>query len=108
MLEELELLITTIQKEYQILFDDWKDSYLYKPLNQKDVKVKDIKENNDILRIILNYRLFINEKYLDLAYIFKELKLTSVVNSRVKAQNSIEYKFKNYMTEQHELRRGIN
>ena len=102
MLEELDRLIIFIQQEYNKLFDEWKQSNLYEPINQKNKLVKDIKNDNNILNIILNYRLFINENHLDLKLGFNELDLKNEVNSRVKAQNSIEYKINNYMTEKHE------
>ena len=68
--------------------------------------VKNIKNNEKLLKIILDYRLFINENHLDLKFKFDELELNSEINSRVKAQNSIEYKIANYMTEKHEYRRS--
>lgn len=103
MLEELDKLIIFIIKEYNRLFEEWKQSNLYLPINQKNKLVKDIKIDNDILNSILNYRLFINENHLDLKLGFDKLNLNNEVNSRVKAQNSIEYKINNYMTEKHEF-----
>ena len=102
MLEELDALIIFINQEYNRLYDEWKKSDLYIYLHQKNKLVKDIKDNNNILNAILNYRLFINEKHVDLKLAFNQLHLRSEVNSRVKAQNSIEYKINNYMSEKHE------
>lgn len=102
MLEELDKLLVFIQQKYDDLLKEWKKSDLYKPINQKKILVKDINKNNDILNTILNYRSFINEKNLDLKIAFNALKLKNEINTRVKAQNSIEYKINNYMTGKHE------
>ena len=101
MLEDLDKLIIFINQEYNELYEKWKQSNLYMPINQKNILVKNIKEDKNILDSILNYRLFINENHLDFKIALDELNLTSEVNSRVKAQNSIEYKINNYMSEKH-------
>ena len=102
MLEDLEKLIIFIQQQYKRLYTEWKKSNLYEPIHQKKILVKDINNDNDILNTILNYRSFINDKSLDLKIAFNNLRLNSEVNTRVKAQNSIEYKISNYMSEKHE------
>lgn len=101
MLEELDVLIIFIEQEYKRLSNKWKKSDLYEEINQKKKLVKDIEHDNNILTTILNYRLFINENHLDIKLEFNRLNLKSEVNSRVKAQNSIEYKISNYMTNKH-------
>ncbi len=101
MLEELDVLIIFIEQEYKRLSNKWKKSDLYEEINQKKKLVKDIEHDNNILTTILNYRLFINENHLDIKLEFNRLNLKSEVNSRVKAQNSIEYKISNYMTDKH-------
>lgn len=103
MLEELEKLIEFIQQKYNDLLKEWQQSDLYEPINQKKMLVKDINENNNILNTILNYRSFINESNLDLKMAFAELNLKDEINTRVKAQNSIEYKINNYMIEKHKF-----
>lgn len=102
MLDELDILIKTIDQQYINLYLKWKKSNLYTPLHQKKNLVKDIKTNKELLNNILNYRLFLNENHLNLKMLFDNLNLNSEVNSRIKAQNSIEYKINNYMTERHE------
>ena len=102
MLDELEILLDSIKKQYKNLYSEWKQSNLYVPINQRKNLVKDIKNNNEILNTILDYRVFLNENHLDIKIVFDQLHLQSEVNSRVKAQNSIEYKLNNYMTEKHE------
>ena len=101
MLEDLDKLIIFIYQEYNKLYEKWKQSNLYLPINQKNKLVKNIKEDNNILNSILSYRLFINENHLDFKIDLNDLNLSSEINSRVKAQNSIEYKINNYMSEKH-------
>ena len=102
MLDELEILINSIIEQYKHLYLDWKQSNLYIPIHQKKNRVKDVNNNNEILNTILNYRLFLNENHLDIKLAFDQLNLQSEVNSRVKTQNSIEFKTNNYMTAKHE------
>lgn len=101
-LEELNKLIVFIEKEYSKLYEEWKTSDLCINVHQKNKLVKDINSDSGILNAIKNYRLFINEKHLDLKLAFNQLNITSEINSRVKAQNSIEYKINRYMSEKHE------
>ena len=101
MLDDLDKLVTFIIVEYNRLYKEWLKSDLYISINQKKNLVEDIKSNSLILNAILNYRTFINKNHLDLKLSFNKLKLESEVTSRVKAQNSIEYKMHNYMSEKH-------
>ena len=101
-LNELDELIIFIRKEYNRLYEEWKKSNLCISIHQKNKLVKDVNSDSNILNAILNYRLFINEKHLDLKLKFNQLNIKSEINSRVKAQNSIEYKINNYMSEKHE------
>ena len=105
MLEELSKLIDFIQQKYDILLIKWEQSDLYESINQKNNLVIDINKNDNMLNTILNYRAFINDNNLDLKMAFNELNLNSEINTRVKAQNSIEYKINNYMTAKHEYGR---
>lgn len=97
MLEELDLLISFIQNKYNEINIQWKNSELYLPLNMKLNTVKDVYHNENILNAIYNYRTFLNGKNLELSLAFKNLQLKSVVNVRVKSQNSVEYKINNYI-----------
>ena len=103
MLEELNKLIIFIDQEYSRLSNEWKEKEIYIQINQKNKLVKDINKDEKILNSIFNYRLFINKKHLDLKVNLNQLGLLSEVNSRVKAQNSIEYKIYNYMSDKHEF-----
>lgn len=66
MLEELNKLIIFINKEYNIINNEWQQNNLYIPIHQKKKLVKDVNQDNEILNVILKYRLFLNEKHLDL------------------------------------------
>ncbi len=102
MLDELDILINFVMKQYKYLYLKWKNSDFYLPIHQKRNLVKDVKNNSEILNTILNYRLFLNENHLDIKLAFDQLNIQSEVSSRVKAQNSIEFKISNYMTNKHE------
>ena len=66
MLEELNKLIIFINKEYNIINNEWQQNNLYIHINKKKKLVKDVNQDNEILNVILKYRLFLNEKHLDL------------------------------------------
>ncbi len=101
MLEELDRLITFIQQKYYLLLNEWNNINSCEPINLKKTQVRKINNNINILNTILNYRLFINTNNLDLKMDFNELKLENEINTRVKTQNSIEFKIDNYMKEKH-------
>ena len=66
MLNELDILLDSIEKQYKNLNLEWQKNKLYFPLHQKKNLVKDIKSNNQILNTILDYCQFLNENHLDL------------------------------------------
>lgn len=103
MLEELELLVKFILGKYDEVLIEWKQSNGTKLINQKKTCVKDITKNDDLFNTILNYRSFLNDKNLELKMAFDTLNLNNEINTRVKSQNSIEYKINNYMTFKHEF-----
>ena len=102
MLEELEKLIEFIQTEYLHFNKKWQNSNYYTKINLKDNLVIDLSENEEILNAVFNYREFINENNIQLLMDFKQFNTNSAkINIRTKANNSIEYKIKNYI-ENHE------
>ena len=105
MLEELDKLVLFIEQKYNEIQEEWKQNELYKVINQKKQLVKDINNNSNILNTILSYRAFINEKSLDLKLSFDILNVNGEISTRVKTQNSIEFKIKNYMSKEHEYGR---
>lgn len=102
MLHELEILVDFVEQKYEQLLNEWKISDLYVQINQRKILVKNISEDRSLLSAVLNYRTFINDKNLELKMGLDSLNLESEINTRVKAQNSIEQKINNYMTERHE------
>lgn len=97
MLESLEKLIYTIQEEYNNINVKWNNQERDKKINLKNKLVKDIIKENNIKSKIFAYRNFINDNIIDFTIKlqnedFKDCK----INTRVKTQNSIEYKTQNY------------
>lgn len=99
-LYELGDLIEHIHSQYTDFTNEW----LYKlpiKFNLKKMRVDDIEVNGLIYKHILEYVRMLNEKSAEIV-----LEISGVssqkVTSRVKTQNSIEYKINNYKTEQHE------
>lgn len=54
MLDDLDTLITFMNDEYDKLYCEWKNSKLCIDINQKNILIKDIENNNNILNSILN------------------------------------------------------
>lgn len=98
MLEDLGKLIQVIQNNYERICSMW-DSTNQNAFSLKKELVCDTITNADILNRVFEYRSLINDQ---LAYIVFDLDKINYVNSsvtsRVKAQNSIEYKLNNYCT----------
>ncbi len=95
MLEELDRLITYIYERYDYVQKSW-ENYEYISVNLKKALVKDIYTNNDILNLIINYRLFIINNF-NLELDLSKLSEVKKVSSRIKAKNSIQYKIYNYI-----------
>ena len=77
MYEELDKLITFIQLKYNNLLNEWKQNDLYIPINLRKNIVKNINENDELLKAILNYRLFINKNNLKCIDSSKEVGYTA-------------------------------
>lgn len=97
MLKELDKLIIFIQRQYETLLNEWNKNSKYKKYNLKNIEVREINNNNEILEKIFAYRLFINENNIFLRQSIKKLNLNNYVDTRVKLRNSIEYKIDNYI-----------
>lgn len=95
-MHELERLLTLVQEQYDIINEKWISSSNYFPLNMKKNRVEDVYKNDSLLLHIFNYRKFISEQSTDISYNIQKQKFSCVVNTRVKAQNSIQYKIENY------------
>lgn len=97
MLEVLKDLINQIQNEYSIISKIWLSNPFYQKINLKNLCVIDINDESNILNVILAYRSCINDNIIPFSlalqnYNFKNCR----INTRVKAQNSIEFKVDNY------------
>lgn len=95
-MNDLEKLILFIQKNYDRINDNWKKSNKYFSLNMKRTKVQDFNKNESLLNYIFDYRNFINENVIEMMRDIQYSKFHNIVNSRVKALNSIQYKIDNY------------
>lgn len=99
--EELKSLIDYIQSAYSEVTKEWLCRNSPR-INLKRLLVADIDVNGAIYKSISDYVQLLNERSADIS-----LQLSSVcsyqVTTRVKAQNSIEFKIQNYKTAGHEF-----
>lgn len=99
--DELKILIDHIEPLYAEMTAEWQNR-TDAEINLKKLMVSDIDADGSVYKTILGYVQFLNERSAAIT-----LQLSSVcsykVRARVKAQNSIEYKIFNYMTERHEF-----
>lgn len=93
---ELANLIDLIQSQFDAINEKWEQSSDYFPLNMKRKRVEDIYIDESLLHYVFNYRKFINDNIIDMVNIIQEKEFSNVVNTRVKALNSIQYKIQNY------------
>ncbi|MGN0484241.1 MAG: hypothetical protein ACI4HI_11895 [Lachnospiraceae bacterium] len=97
MLEDVGKLLPIIQKNYDTICRLW-DEKKQISLNLKKKLVKDIRNNSQIFESIVTYRSLINDEMPNILFSLNSIPLeNSIVTSRVKAQNSIEYKIENYI-----------
>lgn len=96
MFEDLAILIVAIQAEYDRICKLWDGEEI--SINLKKKLVIDARNNPDILNGILKYRSIINDEMVNIIFNIQGLNYkNSSVISRVKAQNSIEFKIDNYI-----------
>ena len=102
----LENLIKYIKLKHAELSCKWKNNKEYLKINLKNIEVRDIINHSEILDTVFKYREFLNENNIQLSIDFEKFNIyNNKVNTRVKQKNSVEYKFKNYMTEKHNFRK---
>lgn len=95
----LEKLIGHIIKQYDIVNKKWIQDSLYQKINLKKEIIKNIYNNKFIYETILNYRAFINKEIINLILDMQNkynINKCSSIEIRIKTQNSIEFKLKNY------------
>lgn len=96
MFEDLGKLLVSIQECYDKICNMWSASEAVK-FNLKKKQVIDTRKNDDILKCIWEYRSLVNEEHINIRFYLNNNKFSnSNIDSRVKAQNSIEYKLDNY------------
>lgn len=99
MFEELERLISFMESIYEEITNIWTNDKMYLKINMKSMVVKKLSEDNEEKENIMRYRQFLNDRALGLTMSFESLKLSCVVDTRIKARNSIEYKIYRYIQE---------
>lgn len=96
MFDDLGRLISAIQTNYDRICDIWAEK-AEKPINLKKKLVVNAREDSEILNTIWRYRSLINDELIGIIFNLHTIPYTnSSVTSRVKAQNSIEFKLENY------------
>ncbi len=95
-MHELKKLIILVQQQFNIINEAWRKSPNYMPLNMKRKRVEDVYNDEALLLYVFNYRQFINDNISDVVNKIQKSKFLNVVNTRVKALNSIQYKIQNY------------
>lgn len=93
---ELTKLIKLIQLKFNDINEKWIEDSNYFPLNMKKKRVEDVYKDESLLLYVFNYRQFINDNVSDIVNEIQTQHFTNVVNTRVKASNSIQYKIQNY------------
>lgn len=96
MFEDLGKLMIAIRSNYDRVCNIWRDRS-EKSINLKKKLVINAREDAEILNIIWQYRSLVNDELVDIMFDLDTIEYSnSSVTSRVKAQNSIEYKLENY------------
>lgn len=93
---ELTKLINLIQIQFNNINDNWIKESSYFPLNMKKMRVEDVFKDESLLLYVFNYRKYINDNVSDIITDIQEQNFINIVNTRVKALNSIQYKIQNY------------
>ncbi|MBQ2407498.1 MAG: hypothetical protein II312_12700 [Lachnospiraceae bacterium] len=98
MFEDLGKLIIAIQNNYDRICDIW-SNIASAQINLKKKQVIDARENAEIIDSIWKYRALVNDEIINIMFNLNMIDYEkSSVTSRVKAQNSIEFKLDNYVT----------
>lgn len=97
MFEDLEKLIVAVQANYDRICNIW-TTKSEKTFNLKKKLVIDAREDAEILNSIWQDRALINDELICIMFDLHQIDYEkSSVTSRVKAQNSIEFKLENYV-----------
>lgn len=96
LIETLKDIIIFIQNKYDEISEEWIKNDKYIELNMKKNKIEDIYTNEKILGHILNYRNFINDRAIEITSSIRSINTNNIIQCRVKALNSVQYKIENY------------
>lgn len=105
LLDELLSSIKMIRTEYERINNLWTQKSKAEGLNvfnQKKKLVVDLQKETDLLIVVMKYRDFMNDNFLDINKACIELE------SRVKNKNSVEYKINNYIQNHENGKISIN
>lgn len=96
MFEDLGRLIENIQNNYNRICSMWGDR-VNKHINLKKKMVINAREDDEIIDMVWKYRSLLSDESVNIIFALELAHYSnSSVTSRVKAQNSIEYKLENY------------
>ena len=95
-MNDLNDLISIIESQFENINDCWINSENYFSLNMKRKKVIDVYNDEKLLLYVFNYREFIKDNISNVIEAIQANAFSNVVNTRVKAINSIQYKIQNY------------
>lgn len=98
----LKVLIDHIDDSYVSVTDEWKRQTGGAPVNLKRTMVSCISVDSPIYNSVIEYAGMLNDQCKDIA-LQLALVCSCEVTTRVKTQNSIEFKIQNYKTEAHEF-----
>ncbi len=97
MFATLNKLIQMIEIEYKKEASNWEKCDSYQKVNLKKKTINDLAQTGELLPLVFAYRLFINQTINTFSFDLQNNDFGKCkINTRIKAQNSIEYKFKNY------------
>ena len=96
----LKVLIDHIDDSYVSVTDEWKRQTGGAPVNLKRTMVSCISVDSPIYNSVIEYAGMLNDQCKDIA-LQLALVCSCEVTTRVKTQNSIEFKIQNYKTEAH-------
>lgn len=111
-MEDLEKLLNFLVKKYKESLELWDNQKVNYKINTGKTLVRDTVDNPNIMWYAHAYRDFLNNT-VNLQLDFQSLNLNSVVESRIKQNNSLQDKIERYMKESHDygkvpLRKCLN
>ena len=97
--QDLKVLIDYIQLKYEEITNEWLEGENAK-VNLRKAQIADVDINGKVYNLIMDYICLLNDRNIYINESSYSICSCAVV-SRIKNQNSIEYKIRNYKTEKH-------